>query len=250
MKQKIVITDLTQMPTGNRVCIVVINESGQCIRPVTKGREKSVPKDLLYSGSQLIIRPGAKVGFDFHRVDVVPPHIEDEGFAPDSILSKGFCNDAEWESILRNSSYTKVDDIFDNLLQDHSWVKPGANTKSIATLSQVTIVNVQLPQWEGRLKYKLSFRDSTGYEFSRPVSDLAFRELCYKEIKRDGQNHLMVSSRLTNLLKSADRVYLRLGLARPWTQPGSGELRCYLQVTGIYTFPDYLEGRPFADFLS
>jgi hypothetical protein len=28
-----------------------------------------------------------------------------------------------------------------------------------------------------------------------------------------------------------------------------GESWCYLQVNGIYTFPDYLEGKCFADFL-
>ena len=249
MKQRIVITDLTQMPTGNRACIVGISESGQCIRPVTEVREKGVPKDLLYSGPQLIVRPSAKVEFDFHRVDVVPPHIEDQGFAPGSIVSKGFCNDAEWESILQNSSYTKVGDIFDNLIQDRGWVMPGAKTRSTATLSQVTIANVQLSEWEGKLKYRLSFRDRTGEEFNRPISDLAFRELCYKEVKRESHGRLTVSSKLTSLLKSAKRIYLRLGLARPWAQPRLCEKRCYLQVTGIYTFPDYLQGKSFADFL-
>jgi len=249
MKQRIVITDLTQMPTGNRACIVGISESGQCIRPVTEVRENGVTKDLLYSGPQLIVRPSAKVEFDFHRVDVVPPHIEDQGFAPGSIVSHGLCSDNKWEHILQRSSYTRVDDIYDGFLQDHSWVKPGANTKSIATLSQVTIVNVQLPEWEGKLRYRLSFRDSTGYMFDRPVSDLAFRELCYKEVKVDGHACLKVSSRLTNLLKSVDRVYLRLGLARPWLQPRASEKRCYLQVTGIYTFPDYLQGKSITNFL-
>jgi hypothetical protein len=44
-------------------------------------------------------------------------------------------------------------------------------------------------------------------------------------------------------------VYLRIGLARHWhpdhEQPKN---RCYLQITGVYTFPDYLGGRCFADF--
>jgi len=247
MKKTIVITDVTQMPKGNEVCVVGIDVDGRCIRPVC---EEGFLKQYLRDTKQtVIVRHGAKVEFDFHKVDVVPPHIEDQGFDPDSIVSKGFCNDAEWESILQNSSYTKVGDIFDNLLQDHSWVKLGAKTRSIATLSQVTLTNVQLPEWNGKLRYRLSFRDSIGSIFDRPISDLAFRELCYKEIKRDGHNRLTISAELTNLLTSAERVYLRLGLARPWAQPGSTEKRCYLQVTGIYTFPDYLQGRTFADFL-
>ncbi|MCD6567651.1 MAG: hypothetical protein J7K94_02830 [Dehalococcoidia bacterium] len=218
MKQRIVITDLTQMPKGNYACIAGIDESGQCIRPVTKVREDGVPKSLLYSEDQLIIHPRAKVWFNFHRVDVVLPHIEDQGFAPDSIVSQGLCSEMEWEHVLQSGSYIRVENIYDGFLQGRSWVKPGASTKSTATLSQGTIANVHLPEWEGKLKYRLLFSDSTGCVFDRPVSDLAFRELCYSEIKREGQDRLEVSSRLTDLLKSADRIYLRLGLARPWLQ--------------------------------
>jgi hypothetical protein len=40
-------------------------------------------------------------------------------------------------------------------------------------------------------------------------------------------------------------TFLRIGLARHWDKFPD---RCYLQVTGIYTFPDYLRGRNFTDF--
>lgn len=246
MQQTIVITDLTQMPTGNQVCVIGINENGECIRPVCDG---GFLKKYLYIDNALAIRPRARIGFDFTQAKIEPPHIEDKTFDPSSIVSHGLCSEAEWEHVLQGSSYIRGDDIYGGFLQDHSWVRPGADTRSIATLSQVFIDNVQLPEWEGKLRYKLSFRDSTGCIFDRPVSDLAFRELCYKKVKRDGHACLSVSSKLTDLLKSVDRVYLRLGLARPWIQPRSRELRCYLQVTGIYTFPDYLEGKSFADFL-
>ena len=46
-------------------------------------------------------------------------------------------------------------------------------------------------------------------------------------------------------LRSVDRIYLRLGLTRPWGDPEY----CWTQVTGIYTFPDYLEGSTFAHFI-
>lgn len=46
-------------------------------------------------------------------------------------------------------------------------------------------------------------------------------------------------------LHSVDRIYIRLGLTRPWGDPEV----CWTQVTGIYTFPDYLEGKTFADFI-
>ncbi len=245
MQKTIVITDLTQMPTGNRVCVVGIDESNQCTRPVYPDG-LGVPKSYLSSGTKLIIRPKAKVSFDFYPVKIEPPHIEDQGFDSASIVGKGLCNGDEWENVLRNSSYAKVGDIYDDLLQDHSWVMQGANTRSIATLSEATIINIQLS--ESSIKPRLTFTDGVGCQFSRPVSDLTFWDLCYKEVKSNNRTRLEVSRELLNLLQGADRLYLRLGLARPWLQPGLSEERCYLQVTGIYTFPDYLGGKSFADF--
>ena len=46
------------------------------------------------------------------------------------------------------------------------------------------------------------------------------------------------------MLKSR-KVYLRLGLARGWHKYPD---RCYIQITGVYTFPDYLEGHTFAAY--
>jgi hypothetical protein len=52
-----------------------------------------------------------------------------------------------------------------------------------------------------------------------------------------------IAARLTQILKTRP-VYLRIGLSRKWVKnPG----RCYLQLNGIYTFPDYLDGHTFAD---
>ncbi|MBI4285725.1 MAG: hypothetical protein HY670_07480 [Chloroflexi bacterium] len=247
MRQTIVITDLTQMPVGNQVCVVGIGERGECLRPVCDG---GFLKKYLYINNKISVRPRARIGFDFSPAKIEPPHIEDKKFDPNSIVSYGICSTTEWEYILKSSSYASVKDIYDGFLQDSSWVRPGSQTRSIATLSTATALNIQLSEWEGRLRYNLSFKDSEGIMFDRPVSDLTFRELCYKRVKRDGNPCLTVSTELTDLLKRADRAYIRLGLARPWIQPGSSEAKCYLQVTGIYTLPDYLEGRTFADFLA
>ena len=53
-----------------------------------------------------------------------------------------------------------------------------------------------------------------------------------------------IASEMTALLKSKE-VLLRIGLARGWEEHPD---RCYIQLTGVYTFPDYLEGKTFADF--
>jgi hypothetical protein len=246
MLKTIVITDLTQMPNPDGVCVVGVDQRNQCIRPVlTNG----VLKRHLYIGDKLVIRPGAKIKFDFYRVPIEPPHIEDLGFEPGSIVYEGLCTEDEWEKMLRDSSFSKVDDIYDGLLQGHRWVEPGANTRSIGTLLQVRGTAAKLTQWSGKLRYRLSFVDNTGFAYDNiPVSDLAFREFSYTEVKKRNRSPTTVSEQITSLLTSAERLYLRLGLARPWTKPNTGKLGCWMQVTGIYSFPDYLEGKSFADF--
>ena len=246
MQKTIVITDLTQMPNPEGVCVVGVDQHNQCIRPVlTNG----VLKRHLYIGGELVIQPRAKIKFDFHRVPIEPPHIEDLGFDPNSIVYEGLCTNAEWEQVLQNSSFNTVDDIYDGLLQEHRWVEPGANTRSIGTLSHVRVTAVKLPEWSGKLRYRLSFIDNAGFPYDNiSVSDLAFRELSYAEVKKHGRSPATVSKQITSLLTSTDRIYLRLGLARPWVNPNTGNIGCWMQVTGIYTFPDYLGGKSFADF--
>jgi len=235
------------MPTSDRVCVVGIDQQNQCARLFRDN--KGVLKRHLFIGDELVIRPRAKIKFDFHRVPIEPPHIEDLGFDPNSIGYKGLCTDAEWEQVLQNSSFSTVDSIYDGLLQEHRWVEPGASTRSIGTLSQVRITAVKLPEWSEKLKYKLSFRDNTGFPYDNiPISDLAFREFSYTEVKKRNRSPATVSEQITSIIKSADRLYLRLGLARPWIKPDTGRPGCWMQVTGIYTFPDYLGGKSFADF--
>jgi hypothetical protein len=247
VRQTIVVTDLTQMPDGDEVCVVGINEKGECIRPICEG---GFQKKYLYAGKNMIIRPRARIEFDFTEAKIEPPHIEDKAFHPSSIVDHGLCLAAEWENILRNGSYLRVEDIFDGFLQGGEWVEPGSATKSIATLRQASIGDVELPEWEGRLRYRLSFRDSARDLFDRPVSDLAFRELVYKEVNRNERPTSDVSDELADVLKGVDRLYLRLGLARPFKKSATDEPRCYLQITGVHTFPDYLQGKSFADFLT
>ena len=243
MKKTLIITDLTQMPVGNEVCVVGIDDAGNCIRPVCKG---GFLKKYLYNPSgRIVIRPRAKVEFDLHPASCQQPHIEDMIFTPSSVRGKGLCNDKEWEGVLKLSSYVSVSDIFDGFLQERSWVKTGAKTRSIGTVSGATIINVKLTT--NSIKPRLTFKDSSGCEFNRPASDLTLWNRCFALAKKRGCSPLEVEKELISSFQNAKRIYLRLGLARPWKIEADEE-RCWLQITGVYTFPDYLNGKSFADF--
>jgi len=76
---------------------------------------------------------------------------------------------------------------------------------------------------------------------------LAFRRFADTKVNRCGSLSI-AAQQISKLLMSADRLYLRLGLARPWVNPNTGIAGCWMQVTGIHTFPDYLGGKSLADF--
>ena len=86
MKETIVITDLTKMQGPTEVCIVGISQRNRCVRPILPS---GVHWKHLYIGDKLVIRPRAKVTFEFRKVPIKPPHIEDLGFDLHSIVYHG-----------------------------------------------------------------------------------------------------------------------------------------------------------------
>lgn len=232
---------------GEGVCIVGIDQNYQSIRPVLP--LPGVLREHLYIKGKLAILPRAKVRFDFRQVPIEPPHIEDLGFDPNSIVYEGSCSDTAWEQLLKASSFHSVEDIYNGYLQENRWVEPGANTRSLGTVSRINVISASIREWSAERRYRLYFADQTGCQYDNvTISDLAFRAFCDAELDRHS-SPLSASKHMTGLLKSVDRLYLRLGLARPWApDDGSLDLRCWMQVTGIHTFPDYMGGRSFADF--
>ena len=242
---QIVITDLTQMPTGDRVCIAGINERNNCYR-LCWNDDLGVPKELLKQNGEVIIRPKAKITVDLQSTTAQPPHIEDRKFDPSSLRYIGLCNDQEWKQVLERSSYSSVHDIYDGYLQNNRWVAPGARTKSLGTLTKVHVkaINIDASGIRGRL----IFLDNSGDTYDYPISDLAFRDMIYDAIRTRGRSSEAVTMDVLKTIQGTDHVYLRIGLARPWSPNPAIEKHCYAQITGIYTFPDYLNGRCFADF--
>ena len=228
------------MPRGNEVCVVGIDTEGRCIRPVCEGG--FLKQYLRDTEQRVFVRHGAKVEFDLYPTGTLPPHIEDMRFDPTSITGKGTCSISEWESALRTNSFETVEEIYEGFLQDRKWVMPGAETRSLATLAEARIVDVELTP--GGIKPRIAFVDRNGCEFTRPSSDLTLWDRCRSLVRSQGRSPVEVETELVSLLQNADRLYLRLGLARPWERDN----RCWLQVTGVYTFPDYLDGKCFADF--
>ena len=242
MRKLLAITDVTHM-WGDMVCIAGLTEDLQCIRPVVDG---GVRIWSLYKSREPVIFPSAKIWMDLTPAEIIPPHIEDQTFDPSSIEFKDRFEPRHWEKLLSMSSLRSVQDIFDGKLADRR-VAPGAKTRSLGTIKDVKITDLRADSRYDRIVWRLDFEDESGEVHTRfPVNDLAFRGLAQRLYDK-GLNLAGVARTLLERIDQTSRVYLRIGLARP-TTVGSYDEACWVQVTGVYTFPDYLNGRIWADF--
>ena len=102
--------------------------------------------------------------------------------------------------------------------------------------------DVAIPAGQPQMGSQGDFCGTAVYQLT--VTDLAWRY--YNDYQREKGSTLQeISSVLTSALKSSE-VYLRIGLARGWEKFPD---RCFVQITGVYTFPDYLNGQVFADLI-
>ena len=244
MRRTLVITDLTYM-WADTVCIAGVSEDGECVRPII---EDGVRQHHLFRDSLLLVYPRARVEFDLSPTEIRSPHIEDYTFSPESITYRGVCTDYEWETLLRRTASPGIEAMFDGLLEDGRRVPPDSFTKSLGTIADVAAHEVLVDESQGRRQFRMNFTDSTGTTYERyPINDLAFRAVMEKRIELGGDIR-DAELAATQAINSANRLYLRIGLARPDVL-GDYPEACWTQVTGVYTFPDYLKGKTFADFV-
>ena len=242
---RLVITDLTRMREG-RVCIAGYNRQWECIRPVLP--PPGINESSLYSQEQAMIFPFAVVQLNFTHHIPHPPHTEDRLYNPDITQFEYRVNDERKQNILDHSIFESVAEIFNApiLTGPGFYIMDGAGDRSLGTIEPNAIVGVVYGQGEeNRWKYRLSFEDGSGASYWLTVTDLTWRYYCDWRRDQNIPPHQIASELFATL--QAGRTYLRIGLARGWQNYPE---RCYLQITGVYTFPDYLDGRIFTDFIN
>lgn len=247
MKKPLVITDLTQM-SQNRICIAGYLQDGRCVRPII---DEKLTKNYLKESIITIIRPFSIVDFNFVEPDArsCPPHTEDWLASPNYCIYLGLLNLEQKRSFLLRICDKSVDKIFGATVHKSTgwtsgwYVGRGEGERSLGTIAHPEIIGVHYGKQFGNLEYRLVFKDSCKALYRLPITDLTFRyyldHLCFREKLTQGNAAQSVTE---DLQKS--EIILRIGLARNWRKYPD---RCYLQVTGIYSFPDYLSGRIWSD---
>lgn len=240
MNQELVITDLTRM-YGGHVCVAGYAHSGQCVR-LSSPRLHEL--DIAAHGKPIVF-PAAVVECDVIENQPDPPHTEDYSFDPYSLRLIRRLEGPAWQATLDRLLFDSVSQIFEQpICNEHGhYIADGVGIRSVGTIRPRGISKATYSaDADGTWSYRLGFYDHAGQFYQLKITDLTWNAYC-DSLRAPDREPKDIAVSLTQLLKS-HRVYLRIGLSRKWAKfPG----RCYLQINGIYTFPDYLDGLTFAD---
>lgn len=189
-----------------------------------------------------MIRPWCILSFNFVGEMRKPPHIEDRIFLTDPLPARvGALNSAGAVEVLRGNCFRSIDEVFEGYLTDGKYILPGTPTRSLGTIRPERVEWFAFPEIGGKLKYRISFKEKTGRRCTFQATDLRFRNFVETELKKKNMSEKRFAARLMKAVQSTKEVYLRIGLARPWLKEGESEKRCYVQINGIHSFPDYVK---------
>ncbi len=225
---KIIITDLTRFRNDDIVCIAGIDkESKKCIRPLPYIKKAKCKKLSILPGAILEgnFTPDPKRG---------NPHSEDMHY--NGLKYIGDCSSNELNQILKGSLSKSISSGFTYPFNEGGKVIPHTNppAKSIITIKvspqQIPIVKDGfVPQ-----KIKLNLRDNDNKKYSYlPITDLGFFNYTMSHY-----NEADFPKKLNDILNNEKSVYLRIGLSGKYKSK-DGRDGYWLQVNGIYTFPNY-----------
>jgi len=219
---KITITDLTRFSNPEIVCIAGLDiKTGECIRPLPYIETKKC--------EELNILPGNIIEGNFTRVNAEKPHTEDYNY--DSLKRVGICGSDEFEEILKKDLVDTISNGFGYGFVEKGKVIPKefAPNRSIITIklstSSIEIVKDRFK--EGKIRLNLLDNDSRKYSYLS-ITDLGFYNYAMKHYHDSDFPNL-----INNFIREQQNAYLRIGLGREF-QDGF-----WLQVNGIYTFPNY-----------
>ncbi len=227
-KMKIIITDLTRFSKKkDDVCIAGINpDTNECIRPPYPSKENC---------RELNILPGAIIEGNFTPRSCTDPHTEDRNGSQLKFI--GPCSLEEFRKLLNDTSVHSVEEGFGIQLPDGQKHIPhdAPPNVSIITLclhpNQLKIVK----DGYNAGKLRVNFTDRRGKTFRfLPITDLGFCEYAERHLADNIVDHL------NTFIHSQQELYIRLGLGRIH-QSKDGRNGFWLQVNGIYTFPEYLK---------
>lgn len=229
---------------GNRICVAGYLSDKTCVRPVTT---YGLNYDFLKEKDELIIEPFSIVEFDLqddatHNIN--KPHTEDRVMQSQHRVKCGMLTLSQRESFLSDIDDINVENIFGATIRfgPGFYIQDGEGEHSLGTIGAPDLKEIYPDSNSG---YRISFNDKCGKDYDLKVTDLSFWKYLDFLIYRSEISPQDAFRILKDELQKA-KLYLRIGLARgDWDKYPE---RCYLQITGVYSFPNYLNELSLADF--
>lgn len=227
---RIIITDLTRFSNREILCTAGIDtNTGQCIRPM--------PYLDANRCKELNMLPGAILTGEFTKPQHVDsPHVEDMNY--NNLTYNGQCESEEFRNLLSDTAYRTIEEGFAVDLEDRQKHIPreSAPERSLITI-RVAPHGIMIVQDKyNETKIKAHITDASGREYSfLSVTDLGLHSYAESHYNEAGNY-----ADLNDLIHSQKEVYVRIGLSRFYEAP-NGRAGYWVQVNGIYSFPDYFE---------
>lgn len=242
MTTRLTVTDLTRSYLSD-IGIAGYTEARECVRLVRRG--SALPQSLITRRQALVVAPFAVIELVLLNPAAQPPFTEDHYFDPTTLKFLYF--ETQREEVLYWSLFKSVEAVFEQevVSEPEYHVLPGRGPRSLGTIAPERLIRVIYDHGHAeQYIYRLAFIDGARRTYTLEVADLAWRCYC-DHLRAGGVSPRAIGKALTERLRKA-RLFLRLGLERRWQ---SRPPRCFLQITGIYTVPDYLGGLSLADLL-
>jgi hypothetical protein len=226
---RLIVTDLTRFDDPDIVCIAgICPKTGACVRPLPYLKRARC--------EELNILPGAILDGQFTLQGSSRPHVEDASYS--DLKFCGPCSCAAFRHVLDKSRVPSIQEGFSVP------IPPGQKYISPETPPAASIITVPVQSTDLQIvrdaykvgKIKVHIRDRLGMEFRyMPLTDLGFYEYA---VRNTGDPRSL--RKLNDFVRRQEAIILRVGLSREYEAP-DGRKGFWMQVNGIYTFPDYFE---------
>lgn len=220
MSFRIVVTEVTLY--GKLRCVAGFDlGSRRMIRPEPAAGEFW---PAIVCGSNTTFHPGHVVGFEGDQPNTALPHRAEDIVVRGEPRREGVLAPDAFRRVLAGAAVLSPDVVFQGLLRfdgHKAYAPAGADCGSLAGI-ELRAEDLQLAErrFEGQVKP----------EAHLPLGGhLLHLAIAAKDIKQAHQRNGLDAAR--SILADADRLHMRLGLARPWHEHPD---QCYLQVNGIY----------------
>lgn len=224
---EIVVTDLTKFHNKDIVCLAGLNPVNcECIRPLPYLKcADCVDKQIL---------PGVKLQGTYSQEQGKFPHCEDRDCTLQTISGK--YNYDDFCELLNETLSHSISSGFGVELKDgqkHISCDSPPNRSIVTVLLNIKRFEMVGDSYNpGRIK--ATFTDNDGNEFKY----ISITDYCYCEYAEKNKDEFFALHQIGSFLNSQEKVYLRVGLTRPYTSP-DGRAGYWIQINGIYPYPKF-----------